>query len=155
MIFHRTLVLVLAINLLLIGLWPVLGFGHDSFLWAFYSKSCQQRIDRSYALDGTTLPVCARCLGIWTGLLLASLSASTGGARSRLWSPWTASLLIALLGLDWAIGRNVFPTNWHLERTITGLLGGVGSYIGVIEICAWAVAHLRVAASHPFWILRP
>jgi len=42
-------------------------------LRALYSLQCHQRVGRSFTIFGATLPVCARCYGIYFGLGLAGL----------------------------------------------------------------------------------
>lgn len=53
----------------------------DSTVWvypftkALYSKICHGIGDRCFQIDGIPLHLCARCLGIYTGLLAGSLLA--------------------------------------------------------------------------------
>ncbi|KAA0265057.1 MAG: DUF2085 domain-containing protein [Chlorobiota bacterium] len=67
------------LTLLILG--SFLPFISDSTVWvypftkALYSKICHGIGDRCFHIDGVPLHLCARCLGIYSGLLAGSLIA--------------------------------------------------------------------------------
>jgi len=80
---------------------------------------CHQMANRSYFVCNRQLPVCARCLGVLLGSLVAYL----------LFAFWTPSLLLCLFGsavmlTDWLIQQLNIRESTNLRRLITGLLGG-------------------------------
>ncbi len=59
--------------LLLLSVTPLLPVPLAAIMYGFGSSICHQLADRSFHLGAAQLPVCARCLGIYAGLALASL----------------------------------------------------------------------------------
>lgn len=91
-------------------LWAPYGLHSDTFgsfaayLYAGSSHICHQRTERSFALAGVQLPVCARCFGLYlsgaAGALAAWLAAASAMPHAR--------LLLALTAVPTAI-------TWALE----------------------------------------
>jgi uncharacterized membrane protein len=52
-------------------------------IFAFFSKVCHQRPDRSFFLSGAPVAVCVRCLAIYAGAALGSLLRVNYGAAIR------------------------------------------------------------------------
>lgn len=132
--------------------WP----GSDALAFVIYRLGgliCHQRPERSFAIAGAQLPVCARCAGIYAGAAVTVLAAATwprrrrrrrraadaaAGRRARLldgahdlevlrWLLLAAAVPAALtLVFEWTTG--VMPA--HGTRALTGaLLGGAGAWI--------------------------
>jgi uncharacterized membrane protein len=123
-------------GLVVILSWPllaptVLGVSLDPL----FSATCHRLPERTLQWGGTHLPACSRCVGMWAGVLLASAAGLVSARRLRWWSVrWGALLLLVMLA-DWALGRLVLPRQPHVERALTGLLGGAGEYVLFAE--AW------------------
>lgn len=102
------------------------------------SLLCHQRPERSFYVWGAQLPVCARCVGIYAGAVLATvLAAASPVAGDRdpvVRRARTAVLLAALptaltLAYEWTTG--VTPGNW--ARLVAGFpLGAVVAWIIVV-----------------------
>lgn len=137
-IVHAGLALVLAGNLVLILSWPLSRGGEvREGLDPVYAALCHRLPERSYELGGEPLPVCSRCLGVWLGLFLAAVLAAMGRLRVCRRTVRRALLLLGLMGVSWLLGRHGLPAEWHLERTVAGLLGGMGLYV-----LLWALLRL-------------
>ncbi len=115
-----------------LALAPVwLSHGHRIFgfaVLAFFSKLCHQRPERSLILFGVPAAVCVRCLGIYAGAALGSL---TRFARRTAFY-WLAAAL-ALNFLDVATESVCLHGNMPpLRFLIGGVLGiAVGALLSV------------------------
>jgi uncharacterized membrane protein len=115
--------LLLAFPWLMVNL-PVLGTG----IALFFSQLCHQDPARSFAIAGTTLPVCARCLGFYLGGFAGIGTYPVLGFRWHQGQSMKLILIVSLclivldVGLDLAgIWENTF-----FSRSITGaVFGGV------------------------------
>ena len=103
---------------------PVLGTG----IALFFSQLCHQDPARSFVLAGTTLPVCARCLGFYLGGFAGIACYPVLGFRWRQGRHIKRLLVVSLclivfdVGLDLAAIRE----NTFFSRAITGaVFGGV------------------------------
>ncbi len=134
---RATVALVLALTALILGLWwlgtPGLPDKADAIGYAI----CHQISERAFHVDGHPLPLCARCTGIYLGVMIGFGVLLTGGrGRAALFAPRRVLLVMALfivvLGLD---GINSYlhlfpgytgpyaPSNEM--RLITGSLAGL------------------------------
>ena len=68
---------------------PLLPVPVAAVTYLFGSLICHQLPDRSFHLDGAQLPVCARCLGIYAGTALMTLS-RLAGSPPRTLARWGA-----------------------------------------------------------------
>jgi uncharacterized membrane protein len=102
-----------------------------SALRALYGLQCHQRVARSFTLGHVTMPVCARCLGIYLGMGLAVL---VGRPRLRR-DAYKAWILVGLLvlGLDVASEAVGLRPAYAAVRTATGALLAYGVALTVLQ----------------------
>ena len=62
---------------------PALPVAVAGVTYLFGALICHQLPDRSFHVDGAQLPVCARCLGIYAGTALITLSRLVPGSDPR------------------------------------------------------------------------
>lgn len=90
--------------------------------------------DRCYAppIRGRRVRLCARCLGIYPGILLGVIAAML----FRM--PVSHYVLVGLLPLpalvDWTITTVTDRAGHNVVRTLTGLLLGVGYAVGLVNV---------------------
>ena len=129
---------------LLIALAPIAKLnGVESIsatLYSFFSYICHQMDSRSLHLHNEPLAVCARCFGVYFGLLIGFViypaihKIEETEPFSRLW------LFFALIpiGVDWSLTAFGLWENTHLSRFITGLILGAACAVfivpGLVEI---------------------
>jgi uncharacterized membrane protein len=122
-----------------------------TLIYAAGSVICHQLPERSFHLAGFQIPVCARCLGIYTGAAAgASIhvvgALATNSMQWRILTPQAARRVFILsalptlltVGLEWAgvwAGTNV-------ARAIAGVALGIGGALVVMS----AVATLHYSA---------
>jgi uncharacterized membrane protein len=88
------------------------------FLYEALDPFCHQQADRSWHVEGRPLAVCARCLGVYTGMLLAALA----GMRLPL---KTIGGALALLAVSWALEFGGFVEISNGIRCGAGLILGI------------------------------
>src|SRR5258706_11332350 len=78
--------------------WPTLGVG----ITLFFSRLCHQNPTRSFALAGTVLPVCARCLALYMGGFVGIAAYPVLRFRWRQFQVIAPFLMVSLglIGLD-------------------------------------------------------
>jgi uncharacterized membrane protein len=134
------LALAAAVWLALLILGPILPVPLAAMLYALGARICHQRPERSFHLFAAQLPVCARCVGIYSGAAAGLFVALSARIRRRLsWIPARTLLLVGAtptlitLLLEWTgawAGSN-------------GARAGAGGTLGVVV--AFVVA--QVAAT--------
>jgi uncharacterized membrane protein len=102
--------------------------GREQVLGPVWYFICHRIESRCLRLGGEAQPICARCLGMFFGLLLAALDATFRGTSRLPWRYPIALLLAAVMYVDWLLGYLTGRSS-HLERVITGFLGGWGLYM--------------------------
>ncbi len=116
------------------------GLAIDGPLYSFFSYICHQLPERSMHLLGYQLAVCARCFGVYFGLL-AGLAVYPLWRRideieplPRIW----LFLSLVPIGIDWSLTVFGIWENTHISRFVTGLILGAAcaTYIvpAVVEI---------------------
>ncbi|MBL8151280.1 MAG: DUF2085 domain-containing protein, partial [Blastocatellia bacterium] len=105
----------------------------------FFSTLCHQIPSRSFCFFGETVPVCARCLGIYTGLLaglvvypfICRIEKSDYPARKYLVMAVTPTMI------DFFLGFLHIVENTHLSRLLTAIPagGGVVFYLMPAVVC--------------------
>jgi len=97
-----------------------------------YVWYCHGLPERSLRWSGKTLPICARCTGLWLGYALAAV---------LVWFwllPWWLSLaLVAPLVLDGGTQALGWRTSNNRLRLATGLVAGVGEIMFIV----WALSY--------------
>jgi len=83
---------------------------------------CHQLPERSFFLNGTQFPVCARCTGVLLAQTITGVLAIAGHFGSFL----VGALLMAPMGIDWAVQYSGIQESTNVRRFVTGLLGGAG-----------------------------
>jgi uncharacterized membrane protein len=83
---------------------------------------CHQAPERSFFFRGTQFPVCARC----TGVILAQTGTALAALAGRSASPAAGAVLMAPMGIDWALQYTGIRESTNARRFITGALAGAG-----------------------------
>jgi len=96
-------------------------------LYNAYSTVCHQKVDRSLFIFGEKMAVCARCFGIYTGLLIGTLIIPI---YNKIENPRIPSIKVALLSLvplaiDGFTQLLGFRESTNELRLITGFLFGI------------------------------
>jgi uncharacterized membrane protein len=116
---------------------PLVGSVVDG-VYRFGSLVCHQLPSRSFAIEDTTLPVCARCTGIYAGAALAAVLAvgrrRTNRSRPSPFPPATARLLLGLAAaptvITIAAERLSGAMPGHATRAVAGaVLGGAVGWV--------------------------
>lgn len=100
-----------------------------SFLWNWGHRVCHQKPERSFHFGGKQFPVCARCMGIYIGVIV-------GLAVSFFWMPPLLACVALLLPLS-VDGIAQSLTQYESSngrRLITGLLFGYAIFTGLSVI---------------------
>ena len=92
----------------------------------FFSQLCHQSPDRSFALAGVTLPVCARCLAMYVGGFVGIAAYPMSGlqcGQARKIMPFLLGSL-SLLAMDVGFDETGLRKNTFYSRSLTGALFG-------------------------------
>lgn len=133
--------------LLLVVAAPVVWTPLATLLYAAGSLICHQIPDRSFHLQGSQLPVCARCAGLYGGGALGSIVAATMAGRlltrwrlpPRSWQ-WIGTLVAALptiatFTLEWVVG-------WPIANTTRAISAvPLGGAVAFVVVSALATLH--------------
>ena len=103
-------------------------------IYKFFSFICHQDLNRSFHVAEHSLAVCARCFGVYFGLLVGFLICplvrriEETEPFSRFW------LFLAMIpmGVDWSLGFFDVWTNTHLSRFITGAILGAACGLFIV-----------------------
>lgn len=124
------------VALVVAGALPYLAFAFDggpSWLARWFHFQCHGRAERTLAIGDRLMPVCSRCLGIYTGLLLVG-AVALPRLPSNVRRVWIVSAAIAMVVEVW-IQDATGHAPIHALRLLTGLL------------LAWPIALTFVAAA--------
>ena len=99
--------------------------GHRALAAAIYgsfSFVCHQIPERSFHLAGYKFAVCSRCMGIYSGLAVATLGYPLARSLKRTDTPSLIWLFMAAapLAIDWSLGYFSIWENNHLSRFSSG-----------------------------------
>jgi uncharacterized membrane protein len=92
-----------------------------------FALACHQMDERSFHLLGFKLAVCARCLGLYVGVLLGALLYPLARPLARRDLPARGWLIAAAVptSVDFALGVTGLWANTHASRFLTASLLGV------------------------------
>lgn len=113
-----------------------------------FALVCHQESERSFQLLGFKLAVCARCFGLYAGVLLGALLYPLARPLARRDLPARAWLVAAALptSIDFALGFFGLWENTHASRFLTASLLGVvvAFYLvpGVVDLALTPRGHL-------------
>jgi uncharacterized membrane protein len=144
---RRVAVGIAAACIAVIGLW-FLGTpsGINGKLSAIGYAICHQIEERSFLINGNPMPLCARCTGIYLGVVTAFLlfQISGRGKAAKLPRGWVAfflSVFVVLMGIDGANSYlHLFPgapgiyEPHNTLRVITGILCGFAIFNGIYPV---------------------
>jgi uncharacterized membrane protein len=126
------LVLFLAIVWFISLLFPAYLAAYGDALWAArlhhcFAALCHQIPSRSFTLYGHVVAVCARCMGIYGGLVLGILVYPCFRAYQDRELPARRYLLFALAptAIDFSLGLLGVVNNTHFSRLLTGMIAGI------------------------------
>lgn len=115
---------------------PEFGFG----LQRAFALVCHQQAERSFALFGGSVAVCARCLGIYLG---AAAGLLVRVSRTVAWQWLMAAVAITVI--DWAAEFAGLHGNWMWARFVLGIASGMAAAMIVV---AEDPLNLRLNAAH-------
>lgn len=135
--------------LLLIVAAPALWVPAAGLVYATGSLICHQIAERSFHLDGTQFPVCARCFGLYGGAAFGSVAGTSAIARRLLLSPrqvadrsqrwmWTALAAVPTFVtgvLEWGLG-------WPISNAVRAMAAlPLGFAVAFVVVSAVATLH--------------
>ena len=128
---HLAVLVFSLLHLLAVMNWPTVRETQaGKVLWCFYSHACHQLPQRSFTAGGESLPICARCVGVSCGIMLASLVAALRHGKANPRITRLGIGLVAFIVADWAAGVcGLVPEPWNFWRLMAGVAGGIGVYI--------------------------
>ncbi len=96
---------------------------------SFFGRICHQRPERSFFVNGSQLPICARCIGLYLGVLFG-IFFSLMFKRiifSNIILILSLSVLLILVEIgDFYIRKEHLIKDYNSSRFIIGILGGIG-----------------------------
>ena len=103
-------------------------------IYKFFSPICHQISERSFSVENHPFAVCARCFGVYFGLLFGFLIYPIARKIDeieplpRLW------LFLAMIpiAVDWSLGVFDIWENTHLSRFLTGLILGAACAVYIV-----------------------
>lgn len=103
-------------------------------LYKFFGYLCHQMSERSFHYHEHALAVCARCFGVYCGLLFGASAyplmrrIEETAALPRFW------LLLAMvpIAIDWLLGIFGIWANTHFSRFVTGAILGAACAVFII-----------------------
>ena len=128
----------------LIFLAPLLAAGGHvwaaSFVYRGFAGLCHQQAERSFAVGGPALAVCARCTGIYAGFAACALVYPLARGLQRAETPARKWLALALVptAVDFVLNATGVWPNTHVSRALTGAVAGAGAAFfalpGLVEL---------------------
>lgn len=139
--------------LLLLVAAPFLTTPVAGALYAAGALICHQLPDRSFHLQGSQLPVCARCLGLYGGAAMGSVAGAVALGRWLVRRPlaWTRSVkwlvtgaaaapTVATFALEWGFG-------WPMSNGVRAIAAlPLGFAVAFVVVSALATVHYEQCA---------
>lgn len=99
---------------------------------------CHQKPERSFFVKGYQLPICARCLGVYIGYILALPTYLVFGFRNlRGWAFLGCDCML----IDWVLQAYQVKKSTNTRRLVTGIMGGFGLMVlllgTILKIVGW------------------
>jgi len=106
----------------------------SELLYRVFHVACHQQPERSFHFAGFPLAVCARCTGLYVGVLVGLLGYPLARGLGRADAPWRGWLLMAAVptSVDFLLGVTGLWENTHLSRFLTALLAGAAAAFYVV-----------------------
>jgi uncharacterized membrane protein len=123
-------------------------------LYQGFHAACHQMPERSFHLWGFPLAVCARCFGLYVGVLAGITFYPLARGVWRRDMPGRAWLILGVLPttVDFALGFFGLWENTHWSRFLTALLAGaaVAFYLvpGLVDVCLTGLRRPKSGALH-------
>lgn len=115
-------------------------------IYKFFSYICHQMPSRSFHLEDHSFAVCARCFGVYAGLLSGFIAYPFFRSPEELEPPRRYWLFLALIpmGVDWSLGVFGVWENMHFSRFLTGSILGIACAVFIIP----ALVEIAQITSH-------
>jgi uncharacterized membrane protein len=129
----------------------------DGFLTAVFSRSCHQMPSRCYQWNGDAMLICARCVGVHLGFAIASVATLRARGVIPRWLAASAMPFTCIAVGDWLLSWLFIPSGWRVERTVTGMFGGMGVFVfacGVLPFAPRLVYQLVLKSRHHWCMCR-
>ena len=99
---------------------------YSLFIYGIYSPICHQIPERSFYIFNHKMTVCARCFGIYTGILFGMLIYPIVWGLNNFKTPnrWYLILALIPMGIDGTTQLIGLRESFNELRFITGFLGG-------------------------------
>ncbi|MBW9221625.1 DUF2085 domain-containing protein [Methanothermococcus sp. SCGC AD-155-C09] len=106
------------------------------FIYSIYSQICHQMPERSYYIFNHKMAVCARCFGIYTGILFGMIIYPFIKRLNNFKTPnrWYLILALIPMGIDGTTQLIGLRESFNELRFITGFLGGFVSLFYILPI---------------------
>lgn len=103
-------------------------------IYKFFSFICHQQPERSFHIHMHQFAVCARCFGVYFGLLLGFLSYPFFRKIEEIEPIARFWLFLALIpiGVDWTLGVFGIWENTHWSRLVTGAILGFACAVFIV-----------------------
>ena len=106
------------------------------FIYSIYSQICHQMPERSYFIFGHKMGVCARCFGIYTGVLFGMLIYPLIRRLNNFKTPnrWYLILALIPMGIDGTTQLLGLRESFNELRFITGFIGGFVALFYILPV---------------------
>lgn len=103
-------------------------------LYKFFGFLCHQNDERSFHIYAHSFAVCARCFGVYFGLLLGFIGYPLIRSITEIDSPPRFWLFLAIIpmAIDWSLGVFGVWENTHLSRFVTGTILGAACAVFIV-----------------------